>query len=1367
VTPISLPIIPRRRAAVFLVAVLAVLAPAPAAVLAAAPDAAVIGPPRVELLAADAASTTLRFVFPVDVEPADWATRDPSRVTWRRGGLVVRGEGDALEALPPEARALIAVPTRTRPSLTVVSRRWLRPPRDGESVTATLDGPALSRDLPLVSIAVAGLSAGGGILGEAVVVVSHPPDPSYAALLAAAAGEPYRLTADAAAPRRDVSGAINGGLAVDLRAGARALAGRRPDAMRRAPSDHPFSLTSRWLRLEIAETGVYRLTGYDMNLAGVSGSGVDPAKLRLYRAEPRPLDADPEASGSWQDGWTGLAETALLLDEDDGSWDSGDALLFYALGPDGWTDRIDPAAGRLDHHEHPYADRLVYWLTWEDAQTASPLPGAPLRLGSRDATGGAAEPVAMHLDRMHFEESRSEAFGRVADDWAWDAAIFTQKSIALPVTRLVTDLPDRSAFWQIDMRSTVAHIHESTDYNSARAWLNSGVGPGELVEKDWLLGAEASADSQRFRLSAWSDLLVEGMNTLTLQRASPDTSPPFLLDCCDLLCWRWLAVEAGAQLPFVHWGEQVATAGEEVRLRLIDIGGGGLSCWDVSDALAPAALAGEAGAGTLELSLLRDPGVDVHMVAFRDSELPVPASVSRRTPTDLRAMSETAIDYVVLYDQRFRSAALQLASFRDAMLPGRSDPRATAVDQQDVFDCFGGGVKDPYALRNFLKWLYLHSGPELDRRLGYVCLVGDASRDYRLHRNQFEDFVPTVVRNSFPRLLNTYTYEPYATDDELVSFDVRDFGQLDLPDLAVGRLTARSLSDALAQVERIVGYAAAPEPGDWRNRIVLAADDLNTPRGRRDETFHILQAETLADFYLPPTLDVGKIYLTEYGSNESSSPKPLARLAAKENWSDGLTLFHYIGHGADNTLADEQLFTTDDIYGLTNAGKRGVFLAFSCDVGIFDHALRQSMAETFVNQAGGAAIAAIAASQVSWVYQNNAFSNDFYEALYPGRNVVDGITLGEALLTAKVMAGSDFNLANAERYMLFGDPALALPQPVGGLVLHDSSSDELASGGRAIAVAALAESGFAGWGSSYDLRVEDAREQVHFVGPDGDIVDYWIPGDATFRGVGPVDADTLRVPFKLPVQMRYGPHARMRLIIDGQDGSRAGTVDLPAILVSVEDADVRGPDIRLAFADGSFRVKSGTPLNAEVGDSSGVNILGTLPSNSILLEFDDSGFTTEVTDRFVFDAGSFERGRLQIPLPDNLAIGRHTAALFASDLLGNVGSDTLSFQLVAATVSAIDDVTVFPNPTPGPARLVFELSDPMDVRWDLYTVSGRRVFSMERGFATAGPKILEWDGRDAAGDPLANGVYLFVLRGSWAGDGGHDLVETGQLVIMK
>ncbi len=71
-----------------------------------------------------------------------------------------------------------------------------------------------------------------------------------------------------------------------------------------------------------------------------------------------------------------------------------------------------------------------------------------------------------------------------------------------------------------------------------------------------------------------------------------------------------------------------------------------------------------------------------------------------------------------------------------------------------------------------------------------------------------------------------------------------------------------------------------------------------------------------------------------------------------------------------------------------------------------------------------------------------------------------------------------------------------------------------------------------------------------------------------------------------------------------------------------------------------------------------------------------------------------------------------------------------------------------PNPAPGGRTVVaFTLGRPADISLVLYDVTGRRVVELARGSRAAGTHRIEWNGRNAAGEPVAAGVYLARLEG--------------------
>src|SRR5262249_25610018 len=141
-----------------------------------------------------------------------------------------------------------------------------------------------------------------------------------------------------------------------------------------------------------------------------------------------------------------------------------------------------------------------------------------------------------------------------------------------------------------------------------------------------------------------------------------------------------------------------------------------------------------------------------------------------------------------------------------------------------------------------------------------------------------------------------------------------------IPDLGVGRLTARSAAEAERMVDKIIAYDTTSPFDAWRTRVLMAADDEHSPLygcGSHDAA-HVDNSESLAQLG-PPDLDIVKLYLTEFTA--TLGQKPQARAEFIKLWNDGCAVLNYQGHGAPRQLADEVLFLSTDIPALLNGSK--------------------------------------------------------------------------------------------------------------------------------------------------------------------------------------------------------------------------------------------------------------------------------------------------------------------------------------------------------------------------------------------------------------------------------------------------------------
>jgi flagellar hook assembly protein FlgD len=68
----------------------------------------------------------------------------------------------------------------------------------------------------------------------------------------------------------------------------------------------------------------------------------------------------------------------------------------------------------------------------------------------------------------------------------------------------------------------------------------------------------------------------------------------------------------------------------------------------------------------------------------------------------------------------------------------------------------------------------------------------------------------------------------------------------------------------------------------------------------------------------------------------------------------------------------------------------------------------------------------------------------------------------------------------------------------------------------------------------------------------------------------------------------------------------------------------------------------------------------------------------------------------------------------------------------------------------------------------IFTLSGRLIRTLENFSAQPGFNMLEWDGQDADGDRLANGVYLYkIIATQQQNDAKLRAEEIGKLVVQR
>ncbi len=72
-------------------------------------------------------------------------------------------------------------------------------------------------------------------------------------------------------------------------------------------------------------------------------------------------------------------------------------------------------------------------------------------------------------------------------------------------------------------------------------------------------------------------------------------------------------------------------------------------------------------------------------------------------------------------------------------------------------------------------------------------------------------------------------------------------------------------------------------------------------------------------------------------------------------------------------------------------------------------------------------------------------------------------------------------------------------------------------------------------------------------------------------------------------------------------------------------------------------------------------------------------------------------------------------------------------------------VVTYPNPFKETLTMVFRLEEAAPVKLEVYSISGQKITSISRDFAELGTTEITWNGRDATGNRMKEGIYIVKL----------------------
>jgi hypothetical protein len=1106
-----------------------------------------------------------------------------------------------------------------------------------------------------------------------------------------------------------------------------------------------FALSSDWLRIRVPESGLYIVTYNDLISAGVDPSRIDPSTVRLFGRPPYEEPDSVDSGGSFEEDYHLLEQSLLYRGGASTEFMPGDTLFFYGLGVDTWADDIDPARSHRLYIEHPYETENTYWLTW-----GVDFGSAPRRMDGRTVTPAGPYDIEMtsYEARLHVEQDNQYDACYTDDRWYWqtlDPSVVTVFNNPFQL--------DQVAGPEGVVKTQAFGPYKNTLNQTAEYQLNGSF----IGSLEWSTGIGFDPLDMPI-LEAEVSNLAQGANTFTVRKASGNTM--YIL---------WYEVFYNRPLQAVSNLLDFYAPAETGSAHIVLNGyqQGTLYIFDVTNHESPVFLDGwRRTVQGAELGDLLD-GTPRHYIAAHAYALVHP-DIEIATVASLRD-DPVCPDMLIIYHEMFEAAASILRSLRTEGIPYEPNPYVKAVEIQAVYDNFSCGRKDPIAIRNYIKFLYDSFADGGEPVLKYVLLVGNGTYDARDILGRGNDLIPLYMNRD-------YVNERNAVEDD--DFYVKlDEGGDRYTDIAIGRLCVLNSSEASGWADLLVTYDDDTDLGSWRNKVILVADD-EFGSTFDDEFYFMDDAEDMCDDehgQFPRFIDFKKVYLHHYPL--VGSVKPAARRDLLDSWNEGALIVNYAGHGSAYQMADEYVMMDSDVYSLTNGTRRPIVLSFSCTTGNLESPYRRSLSQIMCTYAGGGAIATMSAVDPTYPAPNTMLNREVFEAIFTSRDSTGTEPIGYALLLAKMKV---LSITNNAKYALLGDPSMLLALPSYEVEHEIGSVDTLYTGIGYTVNGSVRVGGqvFSSFNGTVDLIAQEAEEHIDkiilkerisgsTVYIDTFHVQYDLPGDEFFRGTGDVVGGLFTMNFFVPMNCRSGPDARIRSYVMGSAIDGIGACDTLA-LVQNDTIPTNGgpPAVELFFANQATRVKAGDRLVAEIEDPDGIAILGKEPENSIFLEFDSGGLPIFVTEYFSYEHGSSTKGRVEYPLHSGFSPGPHSVVLKAFDNLGASSTDTLRFEIIEEGIYSVSDVFNFPNPFREGTNFVFQLSNPADVKLEVYNVSGVKIWERSM-YGEEGFNNVYWDGRDMAGDRPANGTYLYFLEVEFRDSFHRKESVKGKMVLLR
>ena len=1083
--------------------------------------------------------------------------------------------------------------------------------------------------------------------------------------------------------------------------------------------------SGKWIKIEVSERGIYRITKQDLLNSGFSSAGIVPSKIRLFGnggkvilqkiSDPRPED---------------LIENAIYITgSNDGTFDTSDVILFFADGPDEL--RYDQS-NKLQYSRNPYSNSSYYFLTISDNDGK--------RIESRINEGGSFTLIDYYHDLKSHEvdehnilQALITSYGGSGREWYGERF---KENLNQSVSFNIDNLFDAGNSTLIT--SLLGVSKTSSSFQTKINNILLGDQPITAIP-DSRYGVKGQARIDTFLIS--NSLLGQIQNAEIQLQYFPGNAieDAGYLNYLILAAERKLIKGAGS-LIFQNLLTNVSGSHTYTiqNLQTPDI------IWDITNPKSPVLQEIDFTGDTGMFGITTD---SLHRFIAFNSLLDVrsPDSFTSVPNQNLRSLQTPKL--LIITNETFMPEGERLAVFRQS----NDGIASEVVLATKIFNEFGSGSPDPTAIRDFVKFLYDKS-PDLK----YLLLFGRTSYDPKDRISNNTNFVPTYVSRNSLDPLRSYTSDDYfgfleSNEGEWIENTSGDH----TVEIGIGRLPVKTAAEAKVVVDKIIKYSSDENfQGKYRNDVYFVGDF-------GDANYHLDQSDRLATMVDTSYVDFNshRFFLDNFEllQQPGKNSFPDASKKLTEIVNQGALIINYTGHGGEEGLSNEFLLRIPDLDKWKNPERLPLLVTATCEFGRHDDPFRVSAGELTLTNPNGGSIALVTTARPVFASTNFELNKAFYGRVFKKENNQNP-RLGDVFMETK---NKSLTGPNNRNFSLLGDPSMRLAYPKNNLVIQSINAQPVEFADTLSMLSTVTIDGIitdpngmelTNYDGTLFVKVLDKVTDLQTLGQDTQPFVYKAREGIIFSGLSSIVQGKFHFEFILPedVGFQIGSakvtmYAQSENTLDDANGSSLKLIVGGENLTP--EVDVTPPSIDLYMEDISFReggvTGSNTILLAGIEDASGINLL---PGQNELIAILDDETELALSEYYEADKDSYMNGWVVLPI-DNLDKGFHTIKVYASDVYNNQSVATINFRVENERRLKIENLINYPNPVFDKTTFKFNHNrsgDNLYIQISIISMSGEIVQNLEWQIDNAPTTIdnLTWGDGNFSGKNLTPGVYV-------------------------